>query len=216
MSITPRLRLAGGCWRCLIKILIIVIIIIIALVSQKFYLGLDDTFMGVFLLSASPFPLCYLRPGKVYFGQKSIYELHTNVEGRKQNVIFFHICFQSLGEIHELLLCTCPVIKDLINCISTAFLPAWTFPGNVPISQPLVPQGTLLKLPKSGLGWELLGKESPRLCLCLWRRVFVGMRQKSSRSLPLLIELINFSCTDVSTAATLGNYWLFVHNSKIV
>lgn len=79
--------------------------------SQKFYLGLDDTFMGVFLLSASPFPLCYLKPGKVYFGQKSMHKLYTNVEGKKQNVEFLHMFFQILGEIHGLLLCTCPVVK---------------------------------------------------------------------------------------------------------
>jgi len=45
--------------------------------------------MGVFLVTASPFPFCYLRSIKVfYFGQqlKSIYELRTDVQGRKQYV----------------------------------------------------------------------------------------------------------------------------------
>lgn len=68
----------------------------------------------------------------------------------------------------------------------------------------------LPKLPKSGLGWELLGKESPGVCLrtngTFEEEFFMRMREKPAESLPLLIELINFSCTDVMTAVTLGNY----------
>lgn len=40
----------------------------------------------------------------------------------------------------------------------------------------------------------------------------MGMTQKPAEILPFPIEPINFSCTDVKTAVTLGNYRLLVHN----
>lgn len=81
--------------------------------------------MGVSLAIASCFPFCYLRSAKVfYFGQKlkSIYELHTDIQGRKQYVYFFTYD-SSAGR--DLIDCGCVPAQPLksLNGISTAFLP---------------------------------------------------------------------------------------------
>lgn len=114
--------------------------------SYKYSSGVTEILSGFGWHIHGSFPaLCLSFSSLLSQAWKSLFwpKIHLwtlyQFEGRKQNVEFFHTCFQILGEIHGLLLCTCPVIKGWINCITTAFLPDWTFPGSVLISQPLVP-----------------------------------------------------------------------------
>lgn len=148
---------------CLIKILIIVTIITAVLVSQKFYLGLDDTFMGV------PPALCLSFSSLLSPAWKSLFwpknppmnSTPTLREGSRMWE-FFTFASRSLERSMDLLLCV-PAQSLKVELIASPQPSFLTGPSL--ISQPLFPLGTLLKLPKSGSGWELLGKESPGVCL---------------------------------------------------